>query len=78
MIQVIPHPASRETVHLFTVYARAGDAGRGFAVVASEAKELASQTNLANADIKQKINIIPTAIGSTLSSIKNVSTIDHH
>ena len=62
-----------KTVHLFTVYARAGDA-----VVASEAKELASQTNLANADIKQKINIIPTAIGSTLSSIKNVSTIDHH
>ena len=55
--------------------ARAGDAGRGFAVVASEVKELATQTNLANADIKQKINIIHTAIGSTLSSMKSVSDV---
>ena len=38
-------------------------------------KELASQTNLANADIKNKINIIQTAIESTLSSMKNVSTV---
>ena len=55
--------------------ARAGDAGRGFAVVASEVKELASQTNLANADIKKRINEIQTAIGSTLSSIKNVGDV---
>jgi len=55
--------------------ARAGDAGRGFAVVASEVKELASQTNSANADIKQKINIIQAAIGSTLGSMKSVSKI---
>jgi len=55
--------------------ARAGDAGRGFAVVASEVKELASQTTLANADIKQKIDIIQAAIGSTLGSIKNVSSV---
>jgi len=55
--------------------ARAGDAGRGFAVVASEVKELASQTTLANTDIKQKIDIIQTAIGSTLSSMKSVSKV---
>ncbi|MBL4780734.1 MAG: bacteriohemerythrin [Porticoccaceae bacterium] len=55
--------------------ARAGDAGRGFAVVASEVKELASQTNLANADIKQKIEIIQAAIGTTLNSMKSVSKI---
>jgi len=55
--------------------ARAGDAGRGFAVVASEVKELASQTNLANADIKQKIDIIQSAISSTLGSMRNVSKV---
>ena len=55
--------------------ARAGDAGRGFAVVASEVKELASQTNLANADIKQKIEIIQAAIGSTLGSMNSVSNV---
>ena len=55
--------------------ARAGDAGRGFAVVASEVKELASQTTLANADIKQKIDIIQAAIASTLSSMKSVSKV---
>ena len=55
--------------------ARAGDAGRGFAVVASEVKELASQTNDANRDIKSKIDIIQTAIGSTIESIMNVSTV---
>ena len=37
--------------------ARAGDAGQGFAVVASEVKELAAQTNVANTDIKQKMEI---------------------
>ena len=55
--------------------ARAGDAGRGFAVVASEVKELASQTNDANRDIKSKIDIIQAAIGSTIESIMNVSTV---
>ena len=55
--------------------ARAGDAGRGFAVVASEVKELASQTNDANRDIKSKIDIIQTAIGSTIESIMSVSTV---
>ena len=55
--------------------ARAGDAGRGFAVVASEVKELATQTNLANADIKNKIRAIQTAISSTLGSMKNISGV---
>ena len=47
--------------------ARAGDAGRGFAVVASEVKELATQTNLANADIKQKIKPKPMDQATTIS-----------
>ena len=55
--------------------ARAGDAGRGFAVVASEVKELASQTNDANRDIKNKIDIIQGAIGSTVESIMGVSAV---
>ena len=55
--------------------ARAGDAGRGFAVVASEVKELASQTNDANRDIKAKIDIIQDAIVSTVKSIMGVSAV---
>ncbi len=55
--------------------ARAGDAGKGFAVVASEVKELASQTNNANGDIKNKIDIIQQAIGLTVESIMGVSTV---
>lgn len=55
--------------------ARAGDAGRGFAVVASEVKELALQTNDANRDIKQKIDIIQTSINTAISSISSVSTV---
>ena len=55
--------------------ARAGDAGLGFAVVASEVKELASQTNIANADIKNKINIIQSAVDTTLSSMKSLTTV---
>lgn len=55
--------------------ARAGEAGRGFAVVANEVKELASQTNIANKDIKDKIDIIQGAIGSTIEAIKDVSGV---
>jgi len=55
--------------------ARAGDAGLGFAVVASEVKELASQTNEANTDIKQKIDIIQATVNTTLSSMRNLTKI---
>lgn len=55
--------------------ARAGEAGRGFAVVANEVKELASQTNIANKDIKAKIDIIQGAIGSTIAAIREVSGV---
>jgi len=55
--------------------ARAGEAGLGFAVVASEVKELASQTHLANTDIRKKIDIIQTAVGSTQHSIKNLNQV---
>ena len=55
--------------------ARAGEAGLGFAVVASEVKELASQTNTANTDIKNKIDIIQSAVENTLSTIQNLTEI---
>ncbi|MBL4781108.1 MAG: bacteriohemerythrin [Porticoccaceae bacterium] len=55
--------------------ARAGEAGRGFAVVASEVKELASQTNLANADIKNKINIIQSAVNISLQSMQSLTGV---
>ena len=55
--------------------ARAGEAGLGFAVVASEVKELASQTHLANTDIKNKIDIIQSAVDTTLSSMKSLTEV---
>lgn len=55
--------------------ARAGEAGAGFAVVASEVKELAAQTNEANAGIKSKIAIIHDAIQSSVSSIRGVAEV---
>lgn len=55
--------------------ARAGEAGAGFAVVASEVKELAAQTNEANAGIKSKIAIIHDAIQSSVSSIREVAEV---
>ena len=55
--------------------ARAGEAGAGFAVVASEVKELAAQTNEANAGIKSKIAIIHDAIRLSVSSIGEVATV---
>jgi len=55
--------------------ARAGEAGLGFAVVASEVKELASQTNLANADIKNKIDIIQNTVGTTLRSMQSLTKV---
>jgi hemerythrin-like metal-binding protein len=55
--------------------ARAGEAGAGFAVVASEVKELAAQTNEANAGIKSKIVIIHDAIQSSVNSIREVAEV---
>ncbi|MEZ0175105.1 MAG: bacteriohemerythrin [Candidatus Reddybacter sp.] len=55
--------------------ARAGEAGAGFAVVASEVKELAAQTNEANAGIKSKIAIIHDAIASSVNSIREVAEV---
>ena len=55
--------------------ARAGEAGLGFAVVASEVKELALQTHLANTDIKNKIDIIQSAVNTTLSSMQGLTQV---
>lgn len=55
--------------------ARAGEAGQGFAVVASEVKELAAQTNVANTDIKKKIDIIYEAIQSSVVSMDEVTAV---
>ncbi|MEZ0151601.1 MAG: bacteriohemerythrin [Candidatus Reddybacter sp.] len=55
--------------------ARAGEAGLGFAVVASEVKELASQTNLANTDIKNKIDIIQSSVDTTLKSMQSLTQV---
>ena len=55
--------------------ARAGEAGQGFAVVASEVKELAAQTNVANTDIKKKIDIIHEAIQSSVVSMDEVTAV---
>lgn len=55
--------------------ARAGEAGQGFAVVASEVKELAAQTNVANTDIKSKIDIIHEAIRSSVVSMEEVTAV---
>lgn len=54
--------------------ARAGDAGKGFAVVANEVKELARQTHLATADIKNKIQNISQTTGMAIDGIKNIGT----
>ena len=52
--------------------ARAGEAGKGFAVVAGEIKNLASQTDIATADIRKKIEDMQK---STLDTIQDVTTI---
>jgi hemerythrin-like metal-binding protein len=55
--------------------ARAGEAGRGFAVVAGEVKQLASQTNTATRNIKEKIEVIQGAIHSTITAINSISAV---
>ncbi|MDR3630983.1 MAG: methyl-accepting chemotaxis protein [Desulfocapsaceae bacterium] len=55
--------------------ARAGDAGKGFAVVANEVKELASQTNQATEDIRQKITAIQQSSDMTITAINEISQV---
>ncbi len=55
--------------------ARAGEAGKGFAVVANEIKELAKQTAAATLDIKQQIEGIQNATGTTVRSIEHIGRV---
>ena len=55
--------------------ARAGEAGKGFAVVANEIKELAKQTAGAAAEIKSRIDQMQHVTGSTITGIKEATTI---
>jgi methyl-accepting chemotaxis protein len=55
--------------------ARAGDAGKGFAVVANEIKELAKQTAEATLDIRQQIEGIQNATGTTVQSIDQIGQV---
>ncbi len=55
--------------------ARAGEAGKGFAVVANEVKELASQTNNATEDIRQKIEAMQISAKQTIEEINNITRV---
>ena len=55
--------------------ARAGEAGKGFAVVANEIKELAKQTAEATLDIRQQIEGIQGATGTTVQSIEKIGQV---
>jgi len=55
--------------------ARAAEAGRGFAVVAREVKDLATETREATAFIRKKVLTIEESIASTITAIKNVSSV---
>lgn len=55
--------------------ARAGESGKGFAVVANEIKELARQTALASADIKEKVTNIQHSTTDTVAEITEINTV---
>ncbi len=55
--------------------ARAGEAGKGFAVVANEVKELASQTNNATEDIREKIENIQNFAKATAQEINTITGV---
>jgi methyl-accepting chemotaxis protein len=55
--------------------ARAGEAGKGFAVVANEIKELAKQTAEATLDIRQQIEGMQNATGTTVQSIEQIGQV---
>lgn len=55
--------------------ASAGDVGKGFAVVASEVKNLAQETNLANAEIGKQVQQIQSFTLDSLKQTEEVSSI---
>ncbi|RMH61507.1 MAG: methyl-accepting chemotaxis protein [Calditrichaeota bacterium] len=55
--------------------ARAGEAGKGFAVVANEVKELASQTNTAIENIKNKVENMQNSTDGTVKQIESINSV---
>ena len=56
--------------------ARAGEQGRGFAVVADEVRKLSTQSGETGKQISQKVEMVATAIGSTLACADQLSAKD--
>ncbi len=82
VVTSIAHQTNLLALNATIEAARAGESGRGFAVVANEVKELASQTNVATDDIKNKIvsiqdetNIALESIKTTAESVRTVSDL---
>lgn len=55
--------------------ARAGDAGKGFAVVAGEIKNLATQTQDATKEIKEKIDGIQVSTSDTIAEVEGITEV---
>ena len=56
--------------------ARAGEQGRGFAVVADEVRKLSTQSGETGKQISRKVEVVATAIGSTLACADQMSAKD--